>query len=84
MKKHLLRIIVGLCVVAAFFLHSRGNFDLLFVQKLENIASDTRLALTMPRGVDPRVIILDIDEKSLKEREQGGRGAGRGRATAWR
>ncbi len=74
MKKHLLRIIVGLCIVATFFLHSRGNFDLLFIQKLENIASDTRLALTMPRGVDPSVIILDIDEESLKEREQGGEG----------
>ena len=74
MKKHLLRIAVGLCVVAAFFLHARGNFDLLVIRKLENIASDTRLALTMPRGVDPSVVILDIDEKSLKEREQGGEG----------
>ncbi len=72
MKKHLLRIAVGLCVVAAFFLHARGNFDLLVIRKLENIASDTRLALTMLRGVDPSVVILDIDEKSLKEREQGG------------
>src|SRR5207249_3188649 len=27
----------------------------------------TRLRLTMPRGVDPRIVILDIDEKSLGE-----------------
>src|SRR5689334_10264632 len=28
----------------------------------------------MPGGVDPNVVILDIDEKSLKEREEGGEG----------
>ena len=74
MKNHLLRVVVGLCVVTAFFLHFRGNYDLPFIHKLENIASDARLKLTMPGGVDSRVIILDIDEKSLREREQGGEG----------
>jgi adenylate cyclase len=28
----------------------------------------------MPGGVDQKVVILDIDEKSLKEREHGGEG----------
>src|SRR5262245_31177598 len=28
----------------------------------------------MPRTVDPRVVIVDIDEKSLQEREKGGEG----------
>src|SRR3970040_805426 len=28
----------------------------------------------MPQTVDPRIVILDIDEKSLAEREQGGEG----------
>lgn len=74
MKKHLLRIVVGLSIVAAFFFHSRADYELPFVRKLENIAFDARLALTMPGGVDPSVVILDIDEKSLKEREQGGEG----------
>ena len=74
MKKHLLRILVGLSVVAAFFFHSRADYELPFIRKLENIAFDARLALTMPGGVDPGVVILDIDEKSLKEREQGGEG----------
>ncbi len=74
MKKHLLRILVGLSVVAAFFFHSRADYELPFIRKLENIAFDARLALTMPGGVDPGVVILDIDEKSLKEREQGGGG----------
>jgi len=38
-----------------------------FVSQLDNIAYDTRLRMTMPRGVDPRIVILDIDEKSLLE-----------------
>ena len=38
-----------------------------FVSHLDNVIYDTRLNLTMPRGVDPSVVILDIDEKSLAE-----------------
>lgn len=74
MKRHLLRISLGLCIVAAFFFHERGDYELPFIGKLEKIVSDARLRLTMPGGVDPKVVILDIDEKSLKEREQGGEG----------
>src|SRR5262245_45062480 len=28
----------------------------------------------MPRTVDPRIVVVDIDEKSLQEREKGGEG----------
>ena len=28
----------------------------------------------MPRTLDPRIVILDIDEKSLAEKEKGGEG----------
>ena len=41
---------------------------------LEAIVYDTRLRLTMPQTVDPRIVILDIDEKSLAEKERGGEG----------
>ena len=74
MKKHLLRILVGLCIVAVFFFHQRADIELPFIAKLEKIAYDARLNFTMPLGVDPKIVILDIDEKSLKEREQGGEG----------
>ena len=74
MKKHLLRILVGLCIVAAFFFHQRADIELPFIAKLEKIVYDARLNFTMPLGVDPKIVILDIDEKSLKEREQGGEG----------
>jgi adenylate cyclase len=38
-----------------------------FVTQLDYIIYDTRLNLTMPRGVDHSVVILDIDERSLGE-----------------
>jgi len=38
-----------------------------FVTQLDNIMYDARLAMTMPRGRDNRIVILDIDEKSLGE-----------------
>ena len=74
MKKHLRRIIVGLCIVTVFFFHQRADFELPFILKLEKLVSDARMRLTMPGGVDPKIVILDIDEKSLKERDQGGEG----------
>jgi len=38
-----------------------------FVTQLDNILYDWRLAMTMPRARDERIVILDIDEKSLGE-----------------
>ena len=37
------------------------------MRQLDNIIYDTRLKLTMPRGVNPTIVILDIDERSLGE-----------------
>ena len=38
-----------------------------FVTRLDNILYDWRLAMTMLRQLDNRIVILDIDEKSLGE-----------------
>jgi len=75
-KKHLARIIIGLIVVLVFLVHAIGlwGLQLPLIEKLEAIIYDTRLRLTMPGGVDTRIVILDIDEKSLAEREKGGEG----------
>ena len=74
--KHLARIIIGLIVVLVFIVHAIGlwGLQLPLLEKLEAIIYDTRLQLTMPGGVDTRIVILDIDEKSLAEREKGGEG----------
>lgn len=74
MKRHLLRIAFGVTVVVAFLGHSLERYRIPIVDTLEAIVYDTRLLLTMAGTVDQRIVILDIDEKSLQEREQGGEG----------
>jgi len=60
-----IRIAAGLTVVLAFFVNEAEWFQYRFVQQMELWAYDTRLRLFMPKTLDPRIVILDIDEKSL-------------------
>jgi len=55
----------GLALVLAFFVHEGDIYTYRFIQQMELWAYDARLRLFMPNTLDPRVIILDIDEKSL-------------------
>jgi len=64
-KQHIVRIALGLVVVLLFVGHAGKFYNIGLITRLDNIIYDTRLALTMPGGVDPRVVILDIDERSL-------------------
>ena len=63
-----------MAIVALFLAHAVHLLRVPLFDNLEAIVYDTRLRLTMPRTVDPRIVILDIDEKSLQEKEQGGEG----------
>src|SRR3954469_9606074 len=63
---------MGLAIVLFFVAHAvqkqRAGEDLLpSVTQLDNFIYDTRLKLTMPGGIDPSIVILDIDERSLGE-----------------
>lgn len=67
MKKNAILIGLGLLIVL-FFVGSAARFYRLdFVDQLSFIIHDYRLRLTMPRTADDRIVIIDIDEKSLKE-----------------
>jgi adenylate cyclase len=59
------RIGLSLLIVIAFLLQVVGLYRLPFLERLENQLYDTRLKLVMPRTMDPRIVIVDIDEKSL-------------------
>jgi adenylate cyclase len=74
LRKNILRILMGLVIVAFFVGHSLDHYKIPILERFEAILYDARLRLTMPRTVDDRIVILDIDEKSLQEREQGGEG----------
>ncbi|MCG6933515.1 MAG: adenylate/guanylate cyclase domain-containing protein [Gallionella sp.] len=66
-KKNAILIGLGLLIVL-FFVGSAARFYRLdIVDQLSSILYDYRLRLTMPRTMDNRIVIVDIDEKSLKE-----------------
>jgi len=67
MKQHIVRIVLGLVITLFFIGHAARYYEVPIITQLDNIIYDARLQLTMPRGVDERIVILDIDEKSLQE-----------------
>lgn len=65
--KHWRRIVVTLIPVLLALLHAVGVARIGVVQRLDDIIYDARLQATMPQTLDDRVVIVDIDEKSLAE-----------------
>jgi len=65
--KHWRRIAVTLIPVLLALLHAVGVARIGVLQRLDDIIYDARLQATMPRTLDDRVVIVDIDEKSLAE-----------------
>jgi adenylate cyclase len=67
LSKHWARIAVTLLPVVFALLHAVGILRLDVLQRFEDIIYDSRLRATMPRTLDDRIVIVDIDEKSLYE-----------------
>ncbi len=67
MKQYLFRLIPSLFVLLLFSLHVTGKFPLQLIDKLEQFAYDTRLKLTTNDTMDKRIVIVDVDETSLRE-----------------
>lgn len=65
--KHWSRIAVTLVPLVFAVLHAVGVLPIGFLQRLDDIIYDARLRTTMPRTLDDRIVIVDIDEKSLAE-----------------
>jgi adenylate cyclase len=59
------RVGIGLLLVFAFLVSEGELFQFPFLQRLELQAYDARVRMFMPNTVDPRIVILDIDEKTL-------------------
>ena len=63
------RALVGLLIIVVFLLHPLTHFGenaFPLLPKLEGLAYDLRLKLTLPESGDPQVVIVDIDEASLQ------------------
>ena len=67
MRKHALLIALGMSLVLLFMGDAAKFYRLGFVQFIDAKLYDYRLRLTLPNKGDDRIVILDIDEKSLKE-----------------
>jgi len=65
--RHWPRIAVTLLPLLFALLHAVGVVRIGVLERLDNIIYDTRLRATMPGTLDDRIVIVDIDEKSLAE-----------------
>jgi adenylate cyclase len=67
LSRHGPRIAVTLLPLILAVLHAVGVAPMGLLQRLDDLIYDTRLRATMPATLDERVVIVDIDEKSLSE-----------------
>jgi adenylate cyclase len=65
-KRYLLRIALNLLLVTVFTAHVVNVIPQSFLRSLENYLYDIRVQLDARSGLDPRIVIVDIDEKSLR------------------
>ena len=65
--KHWPRVAVTLIPLVFALMHATGILRIEVLNRLDSIIYDTRLRATMPRTLDERIVIIDVDEKSLAE-----------------
>ena len=61
------RITLSFCIVLLFVLYAAGLFRFAFFEYLEAKAYDFRLLATLQNTVDKRIVIVDLDERSLAD-----------------
>ena len=67
LARHWPRIAVTLIPLLFALLHASGLLQMGVLQRLDAIIYDAKLRATMPKTMDERIAIVDIDEKSLAE-----------------
>ena len=67
MSRHLVRMVLGLCLGLVFLGHAYHLYRIPLLSTLDAFVYDARLALTAPGGRDERIVIVDLDEASLAE-----------------
>ena len=66
-QRNWLRIALSCLIIVMFALHITRDLEWDILHRLEKITYDFRLLSTMPHTVDDRIVIVDLDERSLKE-----------------
>lgn len=63
--RSLIRIGISAVVFALFLLHSARILPMRLLDVVEAFTYDARVLLTLPNTADPRVVIVDLDERTL-------------------
>lgn len=64
--RHAVRVAISLVLLLVFVGYIHDLFPIRLLDQLEFYAYDARVRLTMPNTVDPRIVILDIDDQTLR------------------
>lgn len=67
LKRHWVRVFVSLLMLSIFLAHTLKWYEWELINRFDSIAYDFRLLLTMPETPDDRIVIVEIDEKSLAD-----------------
>lgn len=67
LRRRGLRLLVAFLPMLLALLHASGAWRMPVLDRLDQIIYDIRLRATMPRTLDERVVIVDMDERSLEE-----------------
>ena len=70
MRRYGFRILFGLAYTTVILLHVTGIVRIPVIERLEHIAYDARVKFGLLGEIDPRVVIVDIDERSLSAEGQ--------------
>jgi adenylate cyclase len=66
-RRFLYQFIASLVLLLILVGHASGLYRLAFIERIESALYDYKLRATLPRTVDDRIVIVDIDDKSLRE-----------------
>ncbi|MFM9923993.1 adenylate/guanylate cyclase domain-containing protein [Variovorax sp. H27-G14] len=70
LRRHGSRIAITLLPLLLALAHATGAWPLSAFERLDRLIYDIRLRATMPRTLDPRVVIVDVDDASLAREGQ--------------
>ncbi len=67
LRKRLVQFAMGLGVILVLLGHAVQAYRIPLVGALDAFAYDARLRLTLRGGIDERIVIVDLDDRSLAE-----------------
>jgi adenylate cyclase len=67
LQRWAMRLIIGTVVFVIFLANTSGLVHMRLLSQIENLTYDFLVRSTLIKTVDPRVVVVDIDEKSIAE-----------------